>query len=315
MILDRISRLKRAPPPPASLQSSATAASAKVGQTHWNKGRPSCVCVLCADISERGQPPNQNADLRRGGTAALVRKTLQIVALPPNSSSLSPSTLLQFPGELPGSGHSGPPAGAAERPPLPPPAAGTGMAAVEGEAAAQRGHSRSGAGWAGLRLLFPHSLPNVSVAADEMGLGKTLSIISLILENPSDLTHQKDGMWTPVVFTHVCMTYLLQITKLELACSSGWIYIVYACLALPCLAYITVDLNPADWAASVAQLAEHWTSNPVVTGSNPVRGSSVFFSLSAFGLCLTYFPSLLTFPCAYTCTRLIMYMYMYVAGP
>ena len=51
-----------------------------------------------------------------------------------------------------------------------------------------------------------------------------------------------------------------------------------------------VDLNPADWAASVAQLAEYWTSNPVVTGSNPVRGSSVFFSLSAFGLCLTWFP-------------------------
>ena len=47
-------------------------------------------------------------------------------------------------------------------------------------------------------------------------------------------------------------------------------------LALPYLAYITVDLNLADWAASVAQLAEHWTSNPVVTGSNPVRGSSVF---------------------------------------
>ena len=79
-------------------------------------------------------------------------------------------------------------------------------------------------------------------------------------------------------------------------------------LALPYLAYITVDLNPANWAASVAQLAEHWTSNPVVTGSNPVRGSSVFFSLSAFGLCLTYFPSLLTFPCAYTCMRLIVYM-------
>ena len=58
-------------------------------------------------------------------------------------------------------------------------------------------------------------------------------------------------------------------------------------LALPYLAYITVDLNPADWAASVAQLADHWTSNPVVTGSNPVQGSSVFFSLSAFGLCLT----------------------------
>ena len=50
-------------------------------------------------------------------------------------------------------------------------------------------------------------------------------------------------------------------------------------LALPYmyLAYITVDLNPANWAASVAQLAEHWTSNPVVTGLNPVRGSSVFF--------------------------------------
>ena len=63
-------------------------------------------------------------------------------------------------------------------------------------------------------------------------------------------------------------------------------------LALPYLAYITVDLNPADWAASVAQLAEHWTSNPVVTGSNPVRGSSVFFSLSAFGLFLA-----LSFPC------------------
>ena len=61
-------------------------------------------------------------------------------------------------------------------------------------------------------------------------------------------------------------------------------------LALPYLAYITVDLNPADWAASVAQLAEHWTSNLVVTGSNPVRGSSVFFSLSAFELCLTCFP-------------------------
>ena len=49
-------------------------------------------------------------------------------------------------------------------------------------------------------------------------------------------------------------------------------YIVYACLA-----YISVDLNLADWAASVAQLAEHWTSNPVVMGSNPIRGSSVFF--------------------------------------
>ena len=43
---------------------------------------------------------------------------------------------------------------------------------------------------------------------------------------------------------------------------------VFPCL--PYLAYITLDLNPASWAALVAQLAEHWTSNPVVTGSNPV---------------------------------------------
>ena len=67
------------------------------------------------------------------------------------------------------------------------------------------------------------------------------------------------------------------------------------------------DLNPADWAASVAQLAEHWTSNPVVTGLNPVRGSSVFF----FTVCLRtlpHLPSLVLL--AYTCTRLIMYMYM-----
>ena len=44
----------------------------------------------------------------------------------------------------------------------------------------------------------------------------------------------------------------------------------YAFPCLPYLAYITLDLNPASWAASAAQLAEHWTSNPVVTGSNPV---------------------------------------------
>ena len=42
--------------------------------------------------------------------------------------------------------------------------------------------------------------------------------------------------------------------------------------------------------ASVAQLAEHWTSNPVVTGSNPVRGSSVFF----FTVCLRTLPYLLS---------------------
>ena len=54
---------------------------------------------------------------------------------------------------------------------------------------------------------------------------------------------------------------------------------------LPYLAYIILDLNPAG--PSIAQLTEHWTSNPVVTGSNPVRGSSVLFSLSAFRLCFT----------------------------
>ena len=66
-------------------------------------------------------------------------------------------------------------------------------------------------------------------------------------------------------------------------------------LALPYLAYITIDLNPADWAASVAQLAEHWTSNPVVTGSNPVRGSF-------FHVCLRTLPYLLSlvFICIYT---------------
>ena len=54
----------------------------------------------------------------------------------------------------------------------------------------------------------------------------------------------------------------------------------------PYLAYFTTDLNPASWAALIAQFTEHWTSNPVVMSSNPVRGSSVYFSLSAFGLCL-----------------------------
>ena len=52
-------------------------------------------------------------------------------------------------------------------------------------------------------------------------------------------------------------------------------------LALPYLGYITVDLNPADWAASV-----------VVMGSNPVRGSSVFFFH-----CLPSDFALLAFPC------------------
>ena len=70
----------------------------------------------------------------------------------------------------------------------------------------------------------------------------------------------------------------------------------------------TVDLNPANWAASVAQLAEYWTSNPVVTGSNPVRGSSVLFSLSAFRLCLI----LSCLPLHIHVEDLIMCMYMYV---
>ena len=60
--------------------------------------------------------------------------------------------------------------------------------------------------------------------------------------------------------------------------------------ALPYLDYITVDLNPADWAASVAQLAEHWTSNPVVTGSNPSEAAQCFFH------CLPSDFALLTFP-------------------
>ena len=92
---------------------------------------------------------------------------------------------------------------------------------------------------------------------------------------------------------------LLQITKFELACLSGWMYTVHAFPGLPYLAYITLDLNPADWAALVAQLAEHWTSNPVVTGSNPVRGSSVFF----FTVCLRTMPYLVLPSFAYTCTR------------
>ena len=46
------------------------------------------------------------------------------------------------------------------------------------------------------------------------------------------------------------------------------------------------------------QLAEHWTSNPVVTGSNPVRGSSVFFTV-----CLWTMPYIVLPSFAYTCTR------------
>ena len=86
----------------------------------------------------------------------------------------------------------------------------------------------------------------------------------------------------------------LQTTKFELACK--FIRLDVHCIpslpyvfpCLPNLAYITLDLNPASWAASVAQLTEHWTSNPVVMGSNPVQGSSVF----SFTVCLWTLPYL-----------------------
>ena len=81
---------------------------------------------------------------------------------------------------------------------------------------------------------------------------------------------------------------------------------VFPCL--PYLAYIALDLNPASWAALVAQLAEHWTNNPVVTGSNPVRGSSVFFTV-----CLRTMPYIVLPSFAYTCTRFDhVYIYCYL---
>ena len=76
---------------------------------------------------------------------------------------------------------------------------------------------------------------------------------------------------------------LLQITKFELACLSGWMYCICISLfalrvslfALPCLHYQLGCLGSSvgraldyclpylayitSWAASVAQLAEHWT--------------------------------------------------------
>ena len=128
----------------------------------------------------------------------------------------------------------------------------------------------------------------------------------------------KIPVWAAQVhLMHRSILYILQITKCELACLSGWMYCICVslfALRVSFLAYITLDLNPASWAALVAQLAEHWTSNPVVTGSNPVRGSSVFFSLSAFGLCL----ALSCLPLHIHVQDLIMYdikqvtMYMYV---
>ena len=52
-----------------------------------------------------------------------------------------------------------------------------------------------------------------------------------------------------------------------------------------------VYIKQCTCTASVAQLAEHWTSNLVVMGSNPVRGSSVLFH------CLPSDFALLAFPC------------------
>ena len=91
------------------------------------------------------------------------------------------------------------------------------------------------------------------------------------------------------MYLHVCCSLVNTcMTKFELACLSGWMYCICVSLFALRVSLFALDLNPASWAASVAQLAEHWTCNPVVTGSNPVRDSSVFFfSLSAFGLCLT----------------------------
>ena len=75
-------------------------------------------------------------------------------------------------------------------------------------------------------------------------------------------------------------------------------YIVYACLDLPYLAYITVDLNPADWAASVAQLAERPSNTRLATQWSWVRilseAAQCFFHClpSDFALLslLAYFP-------------------------
>ena len=62
-------------------------------------------------------------------------------------------------------------------------------------------------------------------------------------------------------------------------------------LPLPYLAYITVEFNLVDWAALVAQLAEHWTNNPVVMGSNPSEAAQCFFH------CVPLDFALVTFPC------------------
>ena len=112
---------------------------------------------------------------------------------------------------------------------------------------------------------------------------------------------------TMYIYVFSCLPFLAYITcTLSLVYHAGCTlynafpclpYIVYAFSCLPYLAYIALDLNPARWAGSVAQLTEHWTSNPVVTGSNPVGGSSVFF----FTVCFQTMPYLSCFAC--TCTR------------
>ena len=101
------------------------------------------------------------------------------------------------------------------------------------------------------------------------------------------------------LFALPCLHFL----RFEPVHQAGCTVYVFPCLlyvfpCLPYLAYITLDLNPASWAASVAQLAEHWTSNPVVTGSHPVRGSSFFFTVCLRTTPYTVLPSF-----AYTCTR------------
>ena len=37
---------------------------------------------------------------------------------------------------------------------------------------------------------------------------------------------------------------------------------------------------PVSWAASVAQLVEHWPRNPVTVGSTPSKATHCFFNVS-----------------------------------
>ena len=94
------------------------------------------------------------------------------------------------------------------------------------------------------------------------------------------------------------------ITKFELACLSGRMYIVYAFPCWPYLAYITLVLNRASWTVLVAQLAEHWTSNPVVMDSIPSEAAQCFHCLpSDSALPHLTLPCLPLHTCICTCTR------------